>query len=84
MTYYILLKGEPKENLMYDYCILGEITSNGKRFYTSSGYNRLLKISKDAPGMLEDVEIYNDENKLLTIEQFLRIISTCIVEQTNN
>ena len=84
MTYYILLKGEPKENLMYDYCILGEITSNGKRFYTNSGYNRLLKISKDAPGMLEDVEIYNDENKLLTIEQFLRIISTCIVEQTNN
>lgn len=84
MTYYILLEGESKELLMYDYCTLGELTSNGKKFYANAGFGRLLRISKDTPEMLEKVEIYNDENKHLTIEQFLRILSTCKVEQITN
>jgi hypothetical protein len=81
MTYYILLKGEPKENLMYDNCILGEITADGKKFYANRGFHKLLKIVDKAPEVLEGAVCYNDNNKEMSIEQFLKEIGKCQIQK---
>jgi len=81
MTYYILLKGEPKENLMFDNCILGEMTSDGKKFYPARGFRKLLKIVNKAPELLEEAKCYNDSNKEIPIEQFLKEIGKCQIQK---
>ena len=80
MTYYILLKGEPRENAMYDACILGEVTDDNKKFYPNRGFSRLQKMSQNSPELLEDVEIFNDTGKKFTIVQFLRILDTLQIQ----
>jgi hypothetical protein len=81
MTYYITLKGESKENLIYDNHILGETTDNGQTFYASRGFNRLVKIVYSMPQLVEDIEIYDDSSKKLTVDQFMSAIKNCKIQQ---
>ena len=81
MTYYILLKGEPKETFMFDSAILGETTYDGKKFYPSRGFSKFLKIVNKAPQLLENIEIYDDTNKQLTIDQFLNKLEKCQIQK---
>lgn len=81
MTYYITLPGDPAEALMYDDCILGEISSNGKTFYPNRGFQKFLKIVNKAPALLENIQIHDDTNKLLTTEQFLNELGKCQIQK---
>ena len=72
MTYYIILDGEDKEVAKYDSGILGEIS--GKNFYANRGFTKFIRIVNQKPELLEQVHIYDDTNKELTIEKFLNIL----------
>ena len=72
MTYYILMDGESKDNLIYDANILGE--SSFKTFYTDRGFDRLIKLVTDYPELIEKTQIFDDHNKHYTVHQFLNIM----------
>ena len=74
MTYYILGKADTKEDAMFDSNILGE--SSFGSFYPGSGLSGLMNIVDKAPEMLTDTRIIKEDGKHITVEQFLKDISS--------
>ena len=81
MVYYLLLKGEPREALMYDSAILGETTDDNKKFYPNRGFTKLFKLANNAHELLEGASVYTDAKKEMSIEQFLKEISNCKIQK---
>lgn len=73
MTYYILLKNEPKENVYFEQNQLGYVTD--KLFYVGTGFYNLQKISEKSPHLLDEVQILNEQGKIISIKRFLNKIS---------
>ena len=69
MTYYILFKDEPKENLMFESNQLGE--SSFDSFYPAQGLKALMKMVETAPEVLPDVRIVKETGEYITVEEFL-------------
>jgi hypothetical protein len=72
MTYYIILEGESMDVCKYDAGILGETTK--AMFYPNRGFTRLSRIINDYPEMVEKITILSDQNKKMTITQFLDVL----------
>ena len=71
MTYYLLLKGSHVE--------IGE-ESLGK-FWPSDGLKALYKIMNENPEMLSEITIKTDQNKQLTITEFIDTLETLKIEK---
>ncbi|MBC8296227.1 MAG: hypothetical protein H8E55_10570 [Pelagibacterales bacterium] len=69
MQYFILPKGYKQHDLINERYLLGE--SSFKVFWAGTGFESLQKIIKEAPDVLEDICILDDQGKDYTIESFL-------------
>jgi hypothetical protein len=69
MQYYILLPGDTEKDCINDTNILGESSFNS--FYTGTGLKALMKMVDSSPELLVDVTIKSDDDRTLTVEQFL-------------
>ena len=82
MTYYILFSGEKKENLIYDANILGEASE--KKFYPSRGFARLARAVEEMPeSQLLKIQVFDEQGKNYTIEQFLKVIAKLTLTKHN-
>jgi len=82
MTYYILFEGEKKENLIYDANILGEASE--KKFYPSRGLTRLARAVEQLPeSQILKIQVFDEQGKNYTIEQFLKVIDKLIITKHN-
>ena len=82
MTFYILFEGEKKENLIFDANILGEVTE--KMFYPSKGFSRLARAIDSLPvSQLEKIQMFDEQGKDYTIEQFLKVIGKLTITRHN-
>lgn len=72
MKYYILLPGD-LESKLSDANLIGESSFNN--FWSGGGLKVLMTILDRRPEMLPTVSIVTDQNKIITIEQFLSDIS---------
>ena len=69
MTYYILGKGEYKENLMFDSHILGEESLGS--WYAGQGMVALSNMINNSPESLEKFTILDEKGTIYSIEEFL-------------
>ena len=69
MTYYILGKGESKENLMFDSHILGEESLGS--WYAGQGMVALSNMINNSPESLEKFTILDENGTIYSIEEFL-------------
>ena len=74
MEYYIILPGDKfnADTQMFDTYKLGEQSFNV--FWAADGLKTLMKISKRAPALLEEIKIKDSKSKEYTVEEFLNII----------
>jgi hypothetical protein len=76
MTYYILLPGDTENNLS-DANMLGE--SSFGTFWSGQGLKVLMKMVDKQPELLESITIKTDQNKTITVAEFLFNIKDLIV-----
>ncbi len=72
MTYFIIGKGEPTENLMFDTNQLGEESLG--TFYPAQGFVALHNMIHNRPESLENFIILDDKGKNYTITEFLDVV----------
>tara|TARA_Y100000593_G_C4267382_1_gene315519 strand:- start:901 stop:1146 length:246 start_codon:yes stop_codon:yes gene_type:complete len=72
-SYYILLPGDDKKDLVNDTNILGEVSFGN--FWPGGGFKALSKIINEKPDYIDDIEILSDMGKKLSITEFLDMIS---------
>jgi len=72
MTYFILGKNEPKENLMFDTNKLGEESLG--TWYASQGMVALTNMITHSPESLEKFTILDEKGTIYSIEEFLSIV----------
>ena len=84
LVYYLLLKGDTKEDLISESNVLGE-ESFGK-FYPSHGFEALHKIIHNDPESLTDSKILTDMGNELTLTKFFDTIEKlkCLIQQWNH
>lgn len=73
MTYFIIHKEEPLENLMYSSNILGEESFGN--FYWEDGYHAMLNIINSGEQKIEDYIIMDDKGTKYTLEEFTNIVT---------
>ena len=69
MQYFILPSGYEQHDLMNQNYLLGE--QSFKVFWAGTGFQRLQRIIKEAPDVLEHIVILDDKGNSYTIEEFL-------------
>ena len=69
MQYFILPSGYEQHDLMNENYLLGE--QSFKVFWAGTGFQRLQRIIKEAPDVLEHIVILDDKGNSYTIEEFL-------------
>ena len=79
MVYYLLLKGDTKEDLISESNVLGE-ESFGK-FYPSHGFEALHKIIHNDPESLTDSKILTDMGSKLTLTEFFDTIKKLKIQK---
>jgi hypothetical protein len=72
-SYYIFLPEDDLEDVEYDEHLLGEIDCNNT-FWTGTGIRILMNITKQHPELIESVIIKDQNNKTITVEQFMKTI----------
>lgn len=81
MVYYLLLKGDTKEDLkVSESNVLGE-ESFGK-FYPSHGLQALHKIIHNNPEVLSDCTIITDMGKELTLTKFFDTLEKLYIQKS--
>ncbi len=81
MQYFILPSGYEQHDLMNENYLLGE--RSFKVFWAGSGFERLQRIIKEAPDVLEHIVIIDDTGKNYTVEEFLEAIKKLQVREQN-
>ena len=79
MTYYILGKGESKENLMFDSHILGEESLGS--WYAGQGMVALSNMINNSPESLEKFTILDEKGTIYSIEEFLSKVEKLKIKQ---
>tara|TARA_R100001510_G_C7619874_1_gene181042 strand:- start:207 stop:449 length:243 start_codon:yes stop_codon:yes gene_type:complete len=74
MQFFILPTNYNSEDLMNENYLLGE--QSFKVFWAGSGFDRLNRIIKEAPDVLEHIVIMDDQGGGYTVEEFLDKIKT--------
>ena len=72
MTYFLMLKFESKENLMYSSNILGEESLG--TFYPEQGWVALHNMMNNHAEMLENYIILDEKGKKYTMTEFLDVV----------
>ncbi len=80
MTYFILSKDEPQENLMFETNQLGEESLGS--FYPAQGWVALHNMIHNQPESLPNFKIFNDQGKHFTITEFLDKVETLKIKKT--
>ena len=81
MQYFILPSGYEQHDLMNENHLLGE--QSFKVFWAGTGFNRLQRIIKEAPDVLDHIVILDDTGKDYTVEDFLDAIKKLQVREQN-
>ena len=74
MQFFILPTNYNSEDLMNENYLVGE--QSFKVFWAGSGFDRLNRIIKEAPDVLEHIVIMDDRGGGYTVEEFLDKIKT--------
>tara|TARA_R100001594_G_C4044809_1_gene263927 strand:+ start:2084 stop:2326 length:243 start_codon:yes stop_codon:yes gene_type:complete len=69
MQYFILPSGYEQHDLMNENHLLGE--QSFKVFWAGTGFDRLQRIIKEAPDVLDHIVIIDDKGKDYSVEDFL-------------
>ena len=69
MQYFILPSGYDQHDLINENHLLGE--QSFKVFWAGSGFERLQRIIKEAPDVLDHIVILDDQGESYTVESFL-------------
>lgn len=77
MQYFIFLPGDTEKDAMLDTNLLGESSFN--KFYSGQGLRALMKIVNTRPELLTQITIKTDQNKTLSVEEFLNEIQNLLV-----
>ena len=72
MQYFILPSGYEQHDLMNENYLLGE--QSFKVFWAGTGFERLQRIIKEAPDVLEHILILDNTGKEYNVEEFLEAI----------
>ena len=72
MQYFILPSGYDQHDLMNENYLLGEQSFNV--FWAGTGFERLQRIIKEAPDVLEHILILDNTGKEYNVEEFLEAI----------
>ena len=72
MQYFILPSGYEQHDLMNENYLLGE--QSFKVFWAGTGFDRLQRIIKEAPDVLEHIHILDNTGKEYNVEEFLEAI----------
>ena len=72
MQYFILPSGYDQHDLMNENYLLGE--QSFKVFWAGTGFERLQRIIKEAPDVLEHILILDNTGKEYNVEEFLEAI----------
>jgi len=72
-SYYIFLPEDNIDDAEFDEHLLGEIDCNNT-FWTGAGIRILMNITKLHPELIDKVIIKDQNNKTLTVEQFMKLI----------
>ena len=81
MQYFILPLEYTQHDLVNENYLLGE--QSFKVFWAGTGFERLQRIIKEAPDVLEHIVIKDDTGKSYTIEEFLESIKKLQVREQN-
>ena len=81
MQYFILPSGYEQHDLMNENHLLGE--QSFKVFWAGTGFKRLQRIIKEAPDVLEHIEIMDDKGNFYTVEEFLDEIKNLQIREQN-
>ena len=81
MQYFILPSGYEQHDLMNENHLLGE--QSFKVFWAGSGFERLQRIIKEAPDVLEHIEIMDDKGNYYTAEEFLDELKNLQIREQN-
>ena len=76
MRYYIVEHSRKitKELLQQDNHILGEANGLGS-FWTATGYIKFVDLAKRAPDLLDKIDIFDDQGKIYTANEFVNLLS---------
>ena len=74
MQFYILPPNYKEKDLVYENYLLGE--QSFKVFWAGTGFNRLNRIIKEAPDVLDHIIIMDDQGNGYTVEEFLDKLKT--------
>ena len=80
MTYYIIMKDDNPEDVMYDANQLGE--SSFDSFYPGAGLSGLMNIVEKSPTLLPTLRIIKQTGEQITVEQFLTEIQPLRIKYT--
>jgi prephenate dehydrogenase len=81
MQYFILPLGYKQQDLVNENYLLGE--QSFKVFWAGTGFNRLQRIIKEAPDVLEHIIILDNTGKEYSVEAFLEAIKKLQVREQN-
>ena len=79
MTYYLLLEGDSEKDVYFDSNVLGE-ESFGK-FYPEKGFGALMNIKDRNLKLLEMVTVKKETGEVISLDQFIDIISTLKIQK---
>ena len=80
MTYYLLLKGDTEEDVLFETNVLGE--ESFETFYPSIGFMILQRILKDKPEIVDTIRILDDMKNPYTIEEFVSKLEQWKIKST--
>ncbi len=69
MQYYLMMPGDDESDAYLDSNLLGE--TSFKVFWGGQGLNTLMKMTTSQPELLEHLSIKTDQNKTITVTEFL-------------
>ena len=81
MQYFILPARYEQDDLMNENHLLGE--QSFKVFWAGTGFKRLQRIIKEAPDVLEHIEIMDDKGNFYTAEEFLDELKNLQIREQN-
>ena len=79
MTYYLLLEGDSEKDVYFDSNVLGE--GSFDKFYPEKGFRALMSIEDRRPELLEMVTVKKETGEVISLDQFIDIISTLKIQK---
>ena len=79
MTYYLLLEGDSEKDVYFDSNVLGEESFD--KFYPEKGFWALMNMKDRKPELLEMVTIKKETGEVISLDQFIDIISTLKIQK---